>query len=400
MEMKTSNRIKIFNGIAIRQNGLLKDACILIEDGKIIAVTDQNTEFNDAEEIDAKGNYISPGFIDIHVHGGGGHDFMDNTLEAFLGIANTHAKFGTTAMMPTTLSCEKEDLLRTLDLYAQANQQNFSGASFVGLHIEGPYFAMEQRGAQDPRYIRNPIEEEYREVLAYSKDIKRWSAAPELDGALAFGKYMQQNGVMPAIAHTNAIYEDIVAALEYGFTHATHFYSCMTGVTRRNAFRYAGVVEAAYLIDQITVEIIADGVHLPAPLLKLVYQIKGARKTALITDAMRAAGMPPGDSILGSLKDGLMVIVEDNVAKLPDRSAFAGSVATADILIRKMIGLADVPLIEAVRMASLTPAEIIKIDHQKGSLDVGKDADILIFDQQINIKSTLVNGQLVYANGL
>jgi len=398
--MKISNRIKIFNGTVIKPNGLLKNASILIENGKIVEVTDKNVEFNEAEVIDAKGKYISPGFIDIHIHGGGGHDFMDNTLAAFLEIANTHAKFGTTAMMPTTLSCEKEDLLKTLDLYALANKQNFMGASFVGLHIEGPYFSMEQRGAQDPRYIRNPNEEEYREVIAYSKDIKRWSAAPELDGALAFGRYMQQHGVMPAIAHTNAIYEDVVKALDCGFTHATHFYSCMPGVTRRNAFRYAGVIEAAYLIDQMTVEIIVDGVHLPAPLLKLVYKIKGAEKTVLITDAMRAAGMPPGESILGSLKDGIKVIVEDHVAKLPDRSAFAGSVATADVLVRKMIELAEVPLIDAVKMISLTPAQIIGIDHQKGALDSGKDADIVIFDQNINIDSTIINGNLVYSSRL
>ncbi|UKT66121.1 N-acetylglucosamine-6-phosphate deacetylase [Pedobacter mucosus] len=396
--MEASNRIKIFNGTAIGPNSLLKDACVLIENGKIIEITDKNIEFSNAEVIDAKSKYISPGFIDIHVHGGGGHDFMDNTLEAFLGIANTHAKFGTTAMMPTTLSCEKDDLLKTLDLYAIADKQNFNGASFIGLHIEGPYFSMEQRGAQDPRYIRNPDEEEYKEVLAYSKDIKRWSAAPELNGALAFGKYMQQHGIMPAIAHTNAIYEEIVKALDYGFTHATHFYSCMTGVTRRNAFRYAGVIEAAYLIDQMTVEIIVDGVHLPAPLLKLVYKIKGANKTALITDAMRAAGMPPGESILGSLKDGLKVIVEDNVAKLPDRSAFAGSVATTNLLVRNMMELADVPLIDAVRMASLTPAEIIGIDYKKGSIEKGKDADILIFDQHININNTILNGKSVYTS--
>src|SRR6185503_8508289 len=165
----------------------------------------------------------------------------------------------------------------------------------------------------------------------------------------------------------------------------------------RNAFRYAGVIESAYLIDDMTVEIIADGVHLPPPLLKLVYKIKGPDKTALITDAMRAAGMPPGESILGSLKNGTPVIIEDDVAKLPDRSAFAGSVATFDRLVANMVRLAEVPLIDAVKMASLTPAKIIKLDDTKGSLTAGKDADVVIFDEGINVDTTIVNGNVVYS---
>jgi N-acetylglucosamine-6-phosphate deacetylase len=283
-------------------------------------------------------------------------------------------------------------------MYAIANKQNHKGAQFIGLHIEGPYFAMSQRGAQDPRYIRPPVVDEYTEILAHSNNIKRWSAAPELKGALEFADYMRSKNVMVAIAHTDAIYEEVLAAYPHGFTHATHFYSAMSGVSRRNAFRYAGVIESAYLIDDMTVEIIADGVHLPPPLLKLVYKIKGADKTALITDAMRAAGMPPGESILGSRKNGLPVIIEDNVAKLPDRSAFAGSVATADRLIANMIALAEVPLTDAVKMMTLTPARIINMDSTKGSLTAGKDADVVIFDGNINIDTTIVNGSVVYSS--
>jgi len=214
---------------------------------------------------------------------------------------------------------------------------------------------------------------------------------------LEFADYMRSHNIMVAIAHTDAIYEEVVAAYDHGFTHATHFYSAMSGVSRRNAFRYAGVIESAYLIDDMTVEIIADGVHLPPPLLKLVYKIKGPDKTALITDAMRAAGMPPGESILGSLKNGTPVIIEDDVAKLPDRSAFAGSVATFDRLVANMVRLAEVPLIDAVKMASLTPAKIIKLDDTKGSLTAGKDADVVIFDEGINVDTTIVNGNVVYS---
>src|SRR3569833_674266 len=387
--------LKIYNGQVITPQDILKDGCVLVTDGVITEVSANNIDAPGAEEIDAKGRYISPGFIDIHVHGGGGHDFMDNSVDGFLEIAKLHASYGTTAMLPTTLSCEKADLLETLSIYEKANAINKSGAQFIGIHIEGPYFAMSQRGAQDPRYIRNPDPIEYKEILASSKYIIRWSAAPELPGAIEFCKYMSANGVLPAIAHTDAIFEDVVAAFENGGNLATHFYSALSGVMRRNAFRHAGVIESAYLIDDMFVEIIADGVHLPEPLLKLIYKIKGAARTALITDAMRAAGMPPGEGILGSLKDGIKVIVEDNVAKMPDRSAFAGSVATFDRLVRNMVKLPGVPLVEAVRMASETPANIMKIVDRKGTLETGKDADIVIFDENINISTTVAGGKIV-----
>lgn len=389
-------KIKIYNGKIVTPHRVINGGCILIEGGKILEVSTSDIQVEDALEINAMGNYISPGFIDLHVHGGGGYDFMDNEPDGYLAIAELHAKHGTTALMPTTLSSEHEDLLDTLSAYETAHAKNTKGAQFIGIHIEGPYFAMEQRGAQDPRYIRAPVPAEYREIIARSKSIKRWSAAPELEGALEFAQYLCENGILPSIAHTNAIYEEVLPAFEKGFIHATHFYSCMSGVSRRNAYRYAGVIEAAYLLDAMTVEIIADGVHLPPPLLKLVLKIKGADRTALVTDAMRGAGMPPGPSILGSRRDGLEVIVEDGVAKLKDRTAFAGSVATMDRLVRNMMVMADATLEDAVKMASLTPANIIGIGDRKGSLVAGKDADLLIFDEDVNIMETIVSGKRVY----
>ncbi|WGQ11664.1 N-acetylglucosamine-6-phosphate deacetylase [Pedobacter gandavensis] len=389
-------KIKIYNGKIITPHRTINGGCIIIEGGKILEVSTSDIPIENALEINAMGNYIGPGFIDLHVHGGGGHDFMDNEPEGFLAIAALHAKHGTTALMPTTLSSEHQDLMDTLSVYETANARNVNGAQFIGIHIEGPYFSMEQRGAQDPRYIRAPVPAEYQEIIANSKSIKRWSAAPELTGALEFAQYLTERGILPSIAHTNAIYEEVLPAFEKGFRHATHFYSCMSGVSRRNAYRYAGVIESAYLLDAMTVEIIADGTHLPAPLLKLVLKIKGADRTALVTDAMRAAGMPPGPSILGSRRDGLEVIVEDNVAKLKDRTAFAGSVATMDSLVRNMVTMADATLEDAVKMASLTPANIIGIGDRKGSLVAGKDADIVIFDEEINILRTIVAGKSIY----
>lgn len=392
-------RIKITNGKILTPFRVIPNGTVLIEDNKITGLSENTVDFAGATEIDAKGQYISPGFIDIHVHGGGGHDFMDGTENAFLQIAETHARHGTTAMLPTTLTSETDELLHTLDIYKSAKEKNNKGAQFLGMHLEGPYFATNQRGAQDPRYIRNPVPEEYQKIISYSSDIKRWSAAPELDGALAFARYVKSNGILVALAHTDATYEEALLGFENGFSLATHFYSCMAGVTRKNALRFAGAIEAGYLIDEMDVEIIADGVHLPAPLLKLIYKIKGTDRTALITDAMRAAGMPPGESILGSLHDGLKVIVEDGVAKLPDRSSFAGSVATTDRLVRTMIQIAEIPMLEAVRMMTHTPARILGINQTKGALLPGMDADIVIFNDNIDIDKTIIRGEVIYDKG-
>lgn len=388
--------IKIFNGHILTPYRVIRNGTVVLSEGKVVEVAAGNVEVPGAKEIDAQGNLIAPGFIDMHVHGGGGHDFMDGSEEAFLKIAETHARYGTTAMLPTTLTATTEELYKTLELYEQANSNNVAGAQFLGIHLEGPYFAMSQRGAQDPRYIRNPEPAEYQAILSRSSHIKRWSAAPELEGAIEFARYLKSKGILVALAHTDAVYDEALVAFENGYTLATHFYSCMTGVTRKNAMRYAGVVESAYLIDEMDVEVIADGIHCPPPLLKLIHKIKGTDRMALITDSMRAAGMPEGDSMLGSLHDGLKVIVEGGVAKLPDRTSFAGSVATTDRLVRTIVKEAEIPLLDAVRMMTNTPASILGISDRKGSLIPGKDADIVIFDDNINIQKTIVNGRVIY----
>lgn len=396
--MNEKQPIKIFNGKIITPEKIIDGGTILIQSNRIEAISNRDIEVANCIEIDAQGKYISPGFIDIHIHGGGGYDFMDGNEEAFLKIAETHAKFGTTAMLPTTLTSTKEAMLQILGVYESANRNNVKGAQFLGMHLEGPYIAMSQKGAQDPRYIRDPLPEEYEEILSKFSCIKRWSAAPELKGAIEFGKYIKSKGVLPAVAHTDAIYEEVVKAFDNGYTLATHLYSAMSTVTRRNSFRFAGVVESAYIIDEMDVEIIADGVHLPAPLLKLVYKIKGADRTALITDAIRPAGTNVSESILGSIDNGLKVIIEDGVAKLPDRTAFAGSIATADRLVRSMINLAEVPLEDAIKMISATPARILGVLDKKGTLTVGKNADIIIFDKNINVSMTMINGKIIYQN--
>ncbi len=366
--------------------------------GKILGIVrekDLTTESTD-EVIDAAGSYVSPGFVDIHVHGGGGYDFMDGTVEAFLGASRMHAIHGTTSMIPTTVTSTDEDLYGTFNVFDKACSLNEDGAQMLGLHLEGPYFSAAKSGAQDPSYLKNPSPDHYMPILDATDSILRWSVAPELPGAMTLGDELSRRGILAALAHTDAVYETVEESVLHGYSHVTHLYCAMSTIIRKNAYRYAGLQEAAFLLDDLSVEIIADGVHLPKSLLQYTFKFKGADKTALCTDAMRAAGMPEGTYILGSLKNGQNVIVEDGVAKLPDRSAFAGSVATTDRLVRTMVQLAGVSLVDAVKMMTLTPSRIMRIDDRKGSLLSGKDADIVIFDDNIEISATIRGGKTIY----
>ena len=384
----------IKNGKIIADDEILVGKCLYFEDGKITALTEE--ELPADEVIDAKGNYVSAGFIDMHTHGAGGYDFLDETVEAYLTAAEMMARHGTTAVAPTLTSVDAEGMKRSVAVYKEAEKQNYKGAAFIGLHAEGPYFAESQKGAQESRFIHPFVPEEYKEILDIADGaIVRWSAAPELDGMEGFAKYAGERGVLLSMGHTDADFDTAMRAYELGFTHLTHFYSAMSTVHRKNAYRIAGVVEAGYLNDGLTVEIIADGKHLPASLLKLIYKVKGADSIALITDSIRAAGMPEGKSVIGKIDNGMEVIVEDGVAKLLDRTAFAGSVATYDRLVRNMINMAEVPLTDAIKMASKTPARILGL-ATKGELKTGYDADVVIFDENININRTVIAGRTVF----
>lgn len=389
-------RTILANGTVITPIRALHSSSVIVEGGRIAAVlpSDQVEMQEQDRVIDVGGAYIAPGFIDIHTHGAGGHDFMDGSVEAIMEAARTHLRYGTTTIMPTTLTSDLDELFDTLDKFAQAKSKLKDGPNLHGLHLEGPYFSREQAGAQDPRYIKNPDPDEYRRIVGYSGEVKRWTIAPELPGALEMGRYLSERGILCSMGHTNAVYEDVVAAVENGFRLVTHLYSAMSGVRRINAYRYAGVIESALLLDELTVEVIADGVHLPKSLLQLTYKVKGPDRICLVTDSMRGAGMPEGESILGSLKDGQRVIIEDGVAKLPDRSAFAGSVSTSDRLVRTMVKLAEVPLADAVKMATLTPAKLLGIAERKGQIAPGKDGDLVVFDADINVSLVMVGGQV------
>lgn len=394
-------RLVVTNGRLLLPEGVVATDLVLIcASGKIESIIskEQYQQLEEDEVIDAEGRYVAPGFIDLHVHGGGGHDFMDCTVEAFLGALKAHAKHGTTGLLPTTLTCPDEELFQSFEVYRETEKLNTEGAQMLGMHLEGPYFNPSMAGAQDPKYLVPPRRQHYMDILEKGGDvISRWSAAPELEGSLELAQELKKHGILVSVAHTCAVYEEVAEAYKAGFSHMTHFYSATSTLTRKNARRYAGAVEAAYMHDDVTVEVIADGVHLIKPLLQYVYKFKGPDKTALCTDAMRAAGMPEGESILGSLKKGQPVIVEDGVAKLMDRSAYAGSVATADRLVRTMINIAEVPLTDAVKMLTATPARIMGLQDKKGSLKEGLDADVILFDENIAIDKTIVAGKVIYS---
>lgn len=343
--------------------------------------------------LDCKGMYLSPGFIDIHNHGAGGYDFMDSE-DAIYGACRAHMLHGTTTILPTTITGSKENLLEFVDMFNKIDLERDGCPHIHGLHLEGPYFAPSQAGAQNPEYLRNPEPEEYNEVLRRTDRIRRWSFAVELPGSDAFLEALHRHGIITSLAHSDADYAQVVHAHDLGLSCLTHFYSCMTTVRRKNAYRYGGAIEAGYLLDELYVEAIADGSHLPAELLQLIYKIKKPHRICLVTDSIRAAGMPDGEYVLG----GLPCIKEDGVAKLMDRSAFAGSVATTDILARTFRKLTGAPLQDVVRMLSLTPAELLGIDAATGSIKVGKVSDLLVFDEQIDIHHISVGSRTEYSD--
>lgn len=377
---------QLINARILTPQGWLKDGSVLIRDGKILEVTNCDLAVIGAQLIDVKGMYVLPGGVEIHVHGGGGRDFMECTEDAFRGAVKTHMKYGTTSIFPTLSSSTVPMIEQAAETCTRLMAEKDS--PILGLHLEGHYLNMAMAGGQLPENIKNPDPNEYI-IVENLHCIKRWDAAPELPGAMQFGKYITAKGILASVAHTQAEFEDIRTAYEAGYTHATHFYNAMPGFHKRREYKYEGTVESIYLMDDMTVEVVADGIHVPPTILRLVYKIKGVERMCAITDALACAASDSKEAF------DPRVIIEDGVCKLADHSALAGSVATMDRLIRTMVQKADIPLADAARMVSETPARIMGVFDRKGSLQKGKDADIIVMDEDLNVRAVWAMGNLV-----
>lgn len=365
---------------------------ILIEDGKIKKIGKIK---EDCPVIDAGGLYVSPGFIDIHTHGGNGYDYMAGTLEAFVAATTLHMQHGTTSIVPTTVASDLEYTVQFLKKFDQIKDNKEIPVHLLGVHLEGPYLSLAQKGAIPAQYIKNPEKEEYLRLLSASPSIIRWTIAPELEGAYELGDELYRRGINASIGHSSAEDFQVHLAVEHGFKSVTHMYSMTSGIVRKNCYRHPGINEAAYLEDELYLEAIADGHHLPDTLLRLILKNKGYDKVILVTDSMSAAGFQDGLFYLGNPEDHHQVLIKNGVGFMPDMSSFAGSVACTDQLIRTMLKI-DVPLNEAVKMLTLNPAKLLHLDKEIGSLKVGKKADIIFFNQSIDIKQVYVDGILKY----
>lgn len=382
---------KIENAVFVTDK-LETNKYLYLEDGVITAFTGEDLPCDTV--IDAEGLYVSPGFIDIHTHGAGNYDFADGSVEDVLRAAQTHAKYGTTTIFPTCTSSSTEDILRFIANVKEAMRGNGPGRPYIaGSHLEGPYFSQAMRGAQNPAYIKAPEPAEYMEFIEKGEgSVRRISFAPELPGSEELCDVLAENGVVAAFGHTDGVYEELIPCIRKGCCLATHLYSGMNTVTRRGLYRKLGAVETAFLEKDVTVEIIADGVHLPPELLRLIYQIKGPEKICLITDSMRGAGMGEGPSVLGPKHDGMDCVIRDGVAFLTDMTAFAGSVATADRLVRVMYHQAGIPLTGCIRMITRTPAKVMGLTG-RGEIREGFSADLVFFDEDIRVRRVLVQGK-------
>ncbi len=390
---KGSVLIKNIN--AVVDGTIAKSVDILVIDGKIYKIGKHIKAYN-VDTFDGNGCCLLPGFVDMHVHGGGGADFMDGTVTAFETAVKAHLKHGTTTLAPTALTASKEELLRFVNAYLAFKTDSEYADIACGIHLEGPYFSSsnsKSKGAQSVGYIRPVDISEIEEMLLLAgKNLIRWDAAPEIENSAEFARIMRGRGVICGVAHTNATAEEAQQGFKNGFSHITHFYNATTAYMKRDQVVTAGVVEAAYLDDDVTVELICDGRHIPKACLQLALKIKGADKVAGITDATRISGSDLKDGKLGSNENGTYIIVDDEVAKLPDLSSYAGSICTMDKALKVLCVDYDVDLITASKMLSSTPARLMNIDDVVGSIELGKNADLVLIDDKFNILKVFKNG--------
>jgi N-acetylglucosamine-6-phosphate deacetylase len=377
----------IKNSKIIGENKILIGHSLVIEDGKISKIIKNDVSEQADKVVDGKGCYLSPGFIDIHNHGNNGFDTMDSTIEAIDGMAKFHIKNGVTSFLATTMTASfvktKKAISNVVD-YIEKEEQTAGKAKCLGLYLEGPFFSTEKCGAQPKEYIKNPDMGELRAYLQIGKGLVRIVAlAPELDGSIEATQYLVSNGVVVSCGHSNAKYTETMNVFTNGARQVTHMYNGMRAFSHREP----GIIGAALVDKRVSCEMICDGIHLHNGAMRLVYEAKGKDHILLISDAMRATGLVDGTYDLG----GQMVDVRGNEARLSD-GALAGSTLTMNRAVKNMIKLVDIPVLEAVQMATINPARQLGMDKIAGSIEVGKNADLVIFDDDINIQTVFING--------
>ena len=356
-----------------------------IQNGNILCVGAE--DFPADISYDFTGKFVSPGFIDLHTHGAGGHAFLDSTAEDVLLGCEYHLRHGTTSILPTVSAAPFARMRQAVVNIHEAKNSGKAASHIVGAHMEGPYLSAAQCGAQCPDFITPSVPADYEALVEdFGESIARWTYAPENDPDGSFCGYLTRRGILASAGHTDAKYPDMARAIENGCRLVTHLYSCTSTVTRHHGYRSLGVIESAFLRDELFVELIADGSHLPKELVQMIVKIKGADKVALITDSLHIAGTDIREGIMG----GTSFIVEDGVCKLRDRSAFAGSVATADRLLRFAVEDCGFDMVTAVSMLTAVPAKILGLN--KGLIASGMDADLAVFDDEFNVDCVFVSG--------
>lgn len=368
---------------------ILRGHGLVIEDG-IISSIDREEKLSIKHfdnVIDGKNNFLSPGFIDIHNHGNSGYDVMDATEEAIDNIAEFHIKNGVTSFLGTVITSSYEKIENAITNLVNYNNK-LDKSNLVGIHLEGPFFAIEKKGAQPEKHIKVPDIDYMKKIMGISKGkMKMVSLAPELKGALPVISYLKSNNVIVAMAHSNATYEEAKKGISEGVSIATHLYNGMRSFSHREP----GIVGAALTDDRVYCELIYDTIHLHDTSVEIAMNMKGMDKIVLVSDAMRAAGLTDGEYELGGQK----VYVKKGGARL-ENGSLAGSTLNLRRAVHNMIFKMNVPIHNAVRMASLNAAKAIKIHDRKGSIEIGKDADMIIFDSDINILASIVGGNVVW----
>lgn len=348
------------------------------------------------ERLDLKGGYLAPGFIDLHVHGAMGADAMESTEQAFRTITEFHLRGGTTSITLTTVTAPEPDILRLLNAAKRFYDESIgAGARIVGVHIEGPFLARERAGAQNPQYIRRPEPREWRKYLRFGRLVTQMTVAPEIPGSLELIKALRRNGAIASAGHTDATEEELVPALAAGLNQSTHTFNAMSTITKRGPYRLAGMIEFAMAQDEIRAELIADGVHVPPILMRMLINAKGRDGVVIITDATCGAGLPAGTKFRLL---GVDAQTTEQVAVMADGTGLAGSTLTMIEGVRRVHQLAGVPLVDAVRMATLNPARQLGRDDELGSLAVGKRADLVWFDEKFRVRGVWVDGERKFRN--